>query len=205
MQRSGYAGAREMSREMEHLYGFQKTTPEHLSAATWQTVMDVYVKDKYRLGLRNFFERENPHARQALVARLIEVDRQGLYRFNAADRGQLIAEFTRSVARDGAACSALDCGSTVLTRHVLREVNRQVKLGSAGEAGARPLGAMPRKREMRIFTVVLDKTAKAVKTAATNGWVWLIAASCYAASAWLRSYLSRREVLQGVFPRGDSR
>src|SRR6185436_14403242 len=27
MQKSGYAGAREISREIEHLYGFQRTTP----------------------------------------------------------------------------------------------------------------------------------------------------------------------------------
>ena len=120
MRKSGYAGAREISKEIEHLYGFQKTTPDHLDGATWQTVMDVYVKDKYRLGLRKFFEEQNPHARQSTLARLLEVDRQGIHRFTAADRKMLSTEYASSVARSGATCNALDCGSPVLRSYIAK-------------------------------------------------------------------------------------
>src|SRR5262245_43456041 len=82
MQQSGYAGAREMSKEIEHLYGFQATAPDHLNAGTWQQVLDVFVKDKYQLGLRKFFETENPHARQTVLARLLEIDRQRIQTFS---------------------------------------------------------------------------------------------------------------------------
>ncbi|HWW84017.1 MAG TPA: cobaltochelatase subunit CobN, partial [Vicinamibacterales bacterium] len=83
MQKSGYAGAREMSQEIEHLYGFQKTAPDHLNPRTWQSVLDVFVKDKYGLGLRKFFESQNPHARQTVLARLLDIDRQGIYQLGA--------------------------------------------------------------------------------------------------------------------------
>jgi cobaltochelatase CobN len=93
MRASGYAGAREMTKEIEHLYGVQKTAPDHLDRRTWQTVMDVYVKDKYGLGLRAFFAQENPDARHALLERLLDVDRQGIHRFSAADRSMLQTEY----------------------------------------------------------------------------------------------------------------
>jgi cobaltochelatase CobN len=73
MQASGYAGALEMSAEIEHLYGFQATAKEHVDGTFWQNTFDVYVTDKHGLDLEQFFEQENPHARQGLLARLLEV------------------------------------------------------------------------------------------------------------------------------------
>jgi len=124
MQKSGYAGAREMSKEIEHLYGFQKTAPDHLNPQTWQTVLDVFVKDKYHLGLQRFFEEQNPHARQTVLARLLEVERQGIQRFSTGDRKMLLTEYARSIARDGVACNAQTCGNTVLQQHIARELRQ---------------------------------------------------------------------------------
>jgi len=131
MQKSGYAGAREMSKEIEHLYGFQKTAPDHLDPGTWQTVLNVFVKDTYHLGLPRFFHEQNPHAGQTLLARLLEVDRQGIQRFSAADRKMLLTEYSRSVAGSGAACNALVCGNAVLRRHVAQALRRN---GGAADA-----------------------------------------------------------------------
>jgi cobalamin biosynthesis Mg chelatase CobN len=120
-----------MTQEIEHLYGFQKTTPDHLDSQTWQTVLDVFVKDKYRLGLGHFFAEQNPHARQTVLARLLEVDRQGIHRFNPADRKMLLTEYARSVARDGAACNAQVCGNVTLRRHVSQQLRAS---GESAEA-----------------------------------------------------------------------
>lgn len=136
MQKSGYAGAREMSKEIEHLYGFQKTAPDHLDSQTWQTVLDVFVKDTYRLGLRRFFEEQNPHARQTMLARLLEIDRQGIQRFSSGDRQMLLTEYARSVTRDGAACNAQICGNVVLRRHVTQELRRNGGVADAATMDA---------------------------------------------------------------------
>jgi cobaltochelatase CobN len=124
MQKSGYAGAREMSQEIEHLYGFQKTAPDHLNPQTWQSVLDVFVKDTYQLGLRKFFQEQSPHSRQTVLARLLEVDRQGIQRFSAADRRMLLTEYAVSIARDGVACNAQTCGNVVLQQHIAQELRR---------------------------------------------------------------------------------
>lgn len=120
MQRSGYAGAREMYKEVEHLYGFQATVPEQMPGAFWQRTYDVYVADKLGLGMDAFFREANPHARQGILARLLEVDRQGSYRFSAAERRELLRQYAQSVQRDGLSCTANTCGNPTLMAHIAR-------------------------------------------------------------------------------------
>lgn len=120
MQRSGYAGAREMYREIEHLYGFQATVPEQMPGAFWQRTYDVYVADSLHLGMEAFFRQANPHAMQGVLARLLEVDRQGSYRFSDSERAQLLRRYAESVRRDGMACTANTCGNAALMAHIAR-------------------------------------------------------------------------------------
>lgn len=111
MQRSGYAGAREIFDHLENVYGWQATTPEHVDGSYWDKAYEVYIQDQHGLGLKEFFEKENPHARQYLLARLLEVDRQGSHVFTPEQKAQLLREYARSVARFGIGCSANTCGN----------------------------------------------------------------------------------------------
>jgi cobaltochelatase CobN len=136
MQRSGYSGAREMADHLENVYGWQATTPEKVDGSVWEKSYQVYVEDRHKLGLKEFFSKENPHARQYVLARLLEVDRQGSYRFAPEQRAMLVREYLRSVARDGVGCSANTCGNRVLYRYVARQASQ---MGDA--AGARAFEA----------------------------------------------------------------
>lgn len=118
MQRGGYAGAREIADHMENLYGWQATAKELMDGSYWQNSYDVYVADKHQLNMKDFLSRENPHARQAMLARLLEVDRQGSYRFSPQDRARLVREFVASVNQFRTACSANVCGNRQLNRYV---------------------------------------------------------------------------------------
>ena len=114
MQKSGYGGAREIFDHLENVYGWQATTPEHVDGSYWDKTYQVYVQDKHNLGLKEFFEKENPHARQYLLARMLEVDRQGSYAFAAQQKAQLLREYVQSVVRFGVGCSANTCGNRTL-------------------------------------------------------------------------------------------
>lgn len=133
MQRAGYAGAREMYKEVEHLYGFQATVPEQMPGEFWQRTYDVYVADKLGLGMAAFFRGANPHARQGILARLLEVDRQGSYRFTDAERRELLRQYTASVQRDGLSCTANTCGNPTLMAHIARA-------GRAARIDMKPVG-----------------------------------------------------------------
>jgi cobaltochelatase CobN len=123
MQKEGYSGARVMMNSVEYLYGWQATAPETVSPVVWKKTYDVYVADEYGLGLNRFFESANPAAKQVLLARLLEVDRQGAYRFTTAERNRLVTEYVRLVSRFGVACSANVCGNTRLQSAVFAEAS----------------------------------------------------------------------------------
>ncbi len=213
MQKSGYAGAREMTKEIEHLYGFQKTAPDHLDAGAWQTVLDIFVKDKYQLGLRKFFQGQNPHARQTMLARLLEVDRQGIQRFSVADRKMLLTEYARSVARDQAACNAQVCGNAVLRRHVAKELRETglaaeaVKMESSFrrvlekkpvQAGARtlarPAPRLPDLRKPKFSPIIWVSQLRVVwKLKSVPWWVWVGLVCVYTVIAGTLVRTRRRE------------
>ncbi len=130
MQRSGYAGAREMAREIEYLYGFQATSAEQMSGTFWQNTYDVFVADKHGLELDQFFNRENPFAQQSIAARLLEVDRQGSYRFSDEQRANLVRMYVESVARHGISCSANTCGNLQVNQYVAAQAPLVEGLGN---------------------------------------------------------------------------
>lgn len=198
MQASGYAGAREMTSGIEHLYGFQATAQEHVDGTFWQNTFDVYVADKHGLDLEGFFERENPHARQGILARLLEVDRQGSYTFSDDDRHRLTADYVRSVARHGVACSANICGNARLQQFVsasaalvpglgnleIRQFARRVSRATSAPR-PRPLvqdadtstSATRRPPDVNGFVIEETVTSLSPSTpAASPGFDWLVAA-----------------------------
>lgn len=118
---AGYAGARQFAKDTEYLYGWQATTPENMDGSMWQETYDVYVADKHGLKLDEFFEKNNKHAQQWQLARLLEIDSQGTYKFSEADRAELVRRYTRSVIANGAACSANTCGNAKLHQFIAQE------------------------------------------------------------------------------------
>jgi cobaltochelatase CobN len=117
-QKAGYAGARQFARYSEHLYGWQATTPDKVDESVWQQTYDVYVADKNGLELGKFFDEANPHARQRLLARLLEVDRQGIHRFDSEERATLVGEYVTSVNTHGVDCSPNTCGNIKLNQQI---------------------------------------------------------------------------------------
>ena len=192
MQRSGYAGAREMADHMENLYGWQATTPEKVDGSVWEKSYEVYVEDSNKLGLKEFFNKENPHARQYMLARLLEVDRQGSYRFTPEQRAVLVREYLGSVLKSGVGCSANTCGNRTLQRYVASQAKA---LGDTVEARAfqasfdralqkpalrQPAATPPGfsnvlvRRAMRIFTVPAQAFASAPPAAQIGSALFLL-------------------------------
>ena len=130
MQKADYAGARAIANTMENLYGWQATSAEHMDGTFWQNSYDVYVADKNGLEMDKFFEQANPHARQVMMARMLEVDRQGSYKFPAEQRAELVRRYVQTVAKIGATCSANTCGNLKLHQYIADQAALVPGLGS---------------------------------------------------------------------------
>jgi cobaltochelatase CobN len=116
MLAEGYAGAGEMARFVEHLWGFQVTAPQEVSPGLWDQAYRTYVEDSLGLDLPGFLDRENPWAFQSITARMLEAVRKGYWSPPEEVRRRLAAEYAESVALRGAACSDLVCDNPFLAR-----------------------------------------------------------------------------------------
>ena len=119
MQKEGYAGAREMAKFAEYLWGWQVTTPEAVDPAAWQQTYEVYVEDKYELGIEDFFNRENPWAHQSMTARMLECVRKEYWDADEAVRKRLAASYALSVVEKGVACCDHTCNNPLLNQMVV--------------------------------------------------------------------------------------
>lgn len=120
----GYSGARHVWKGVEHLWGWEVVYPEAVGPAKWQEVHEVWVEDRHGLGLEAFFERESPHARQAIAARLLEVVRKERWDPDDATRRALVEAFVGNVERHDVSCDHLTCDHPELTEFVRAEAER---------------------------------------------------------------------------------
>lgn len=121
MQKEGYAGARAMRQFAEYLWAWDVTVPEVVDDAMWKETFDVYVEDKQKLGMKEFFETKSPFAYQDITARMLETIRKGYWKADAATEKKLLEEYLGSVNAHGVGCAEHTCGNPRLSRYVVEE------------------------------------------------------------------------------------
>ncbi|NWP15694.1 hypothetical protein GZA09_28365, partial [Escherichia coli] len=73
----GYNGARYMADLTDSMLLWEATKPDLVRDRDWEAVRDVYLRDRYDLGLDRFFAEANPAARDKLVAAMREAIARG--------------------------------------------------------------------------------------------------------------------------------
>ena len=119
MKKEGYAGAGEMKSFVEYLWGWDATAPETVDDGMWKETFDVYVDDKHKLGMKEFFEKESPYAYQDMTARMVETIRKGYWKADEATEKKLVEEYLASVNTHGVGCAEHTCGNPRLSKYVM--------------------------------------------------------------------------------------
>lgn len=89
LKKEGYAGSLEMLDRINNFWGWEVMSPDAITDAQWQEFADIYVKDKYNLGLREWFEKQNPTALAQMIERMLEANRKGYWQTDAETLKQL--------------------------------------------------------------------------------------------------------------------
>jgi len=118
MKGQGYSGAREMDKFAEYLWGWDVTVPDLVTERMWNEVYDVYVNDKYDLGLQEFFDENNPYAYQVITARMLEASRKGYWHPTEEMKEKLAEEFEESETEFGVTCCHHTCGNILLREYM---------------------------------------------------------------------------------------
>ena len=118
MMEQGYSGAREMDKFTEYLWGWETTVPDLVSENTWNEVHEIYVQDKYGMGLKEFFDENNPWASQALAGRLLETARKDRWHPTEEVKKELVEQYEQSVQDYGVTCCHHTCGNLALQEYM---------------------------------------------------------------------------------------
>jgi len=138
MKEHGYAGAREMDKFLENLWGWEATVPDLVAESTWTEVHEVYIDDKYQLGLKEFFDQNNPWASQAMEGRMLETARKDRWHPAEEIKKELVERYQQSVEDYGVTCCHHTCGNLLLAEYmkgVLPAAAPQESSGSTSEGG----------------------------------------------------------------------
>jgi cobaltochelatase CobN len=123
MQQEGYAGAQEMSKFVEYLWGWQVTAPEAVNDRAWDEVFEVYVEDKYDQKIPEFLNQENAWAFQSITGRLLESVRKGYWAPADEVQQKLAADYALSVVTKGVACCDHTCNNPQFNQMVLNIIS----------------------------------------------------------------------------------
>ena len=94
LMKEGYAGTVEMLDSMNNFTGWTTVAREIVRDDQWQEFVDVYVRDKHKLGIREWAEKNNPHAMAQMMERMLEMARQGYWQADDATVSELKARYT---------------------------------------------------------------------------------------------------------------
>lgn len=84
LMKEGYAGTLQVLDATNNFWGWTAVAREIVRDDQWQEMVDVYVRDKHGLGLKDWFEKQNPHALAQTMERMLEAARQGYWQTDDA-------------------------------------------------------------------------------------------------------------------------
>lgn len=122
----GDAGAAESFAEaVRNTYGWNVMKPAAVDKELWDEIHEVYIRDKFALGTREYFERKNPAALQEMTAVMLESVRKGLWAASERQVSELAALHTELVNKYGPSGSAFVCDNAKLREFIASKADAQ--------------------------------------------------------------------------------
>jgi len=90
MQKEGYSGTLKMLDVVNNFWGWQTMDKNIVRNDQWQEFHETYVKDKYKLGTREWFEKSNPTALAQITERMIEAIRKDYWQADEQTKRELV-------------------------------------------------------------------------------------------------------------------
>lgn len=132
LMQDGASAAEVVAESFRNVFGWNATRPEDLDAELWGRLYDVYVEDGLDVGVREFFEAENPYALQEMSAVLLESHRKNYWQPADSVVQKLSELHAELVAEHGAGCSGFVCDNRALSQNIAERLDGA--LGDAYEA-----------------------------------------------------------------------
>ena len=113
MMEFDYAGAREMMKTVEYMWGWEATTPDLVTDSDWDKIYETYIMDSQNVGVNDFLK-ENAYQYQSITARMMETIRKEGWNPSDDVLNNLVNEYVKSVVENGVTCCHHTCGNVKL-------------------------------------------------------------------------------------------
>ena len=123
--KGGASSAGEFSEIITNTYGWNVMKPKAIDKEMWDEIYDTYVKDKHQLGVRAFFERENPAALEEMTAVMMETARKGLWKASQQQLTDIADLHTQLVNKYKPSCSGFVCDNAKLRQFIASSTNAE--------------------------------------------------------------------------------
>ncbi len=112
--KGGQGAANALAETIRNTYGWNVMKPTLIDKELWDDIYSTYIKDEQNLGIRKFFEEQNPAALQEMTAVMLETVRKGLWAASPEQIAELAKMHAEVVAEHGAGCSGFVCDNARL-------------------------------------------------------------------------------------------
>jgi cobaltochelatase CobN len=102
-QGEGYSGTLQVLKTANFLWGWQVTAPQEVRQDHWQSLHNVYVRDHYQLGTRQWLEGANQGAFAQTLERMLDAVRLNYWQPDAQTRQELAQAYSAAVKAIGLA------------------------------------------------------------------------------------------------------
>ena len=111
----GEAGAAATFAEIvQNTYGWNVMKPKAVDKELWDEIYNIYVKDKFGLGLQAYFEKQNPAALEEITAVMMETARKGMWKASEQQLADIAQLHTQLIAKYKPSCSGFVCDNAKL-------------------------------------------------------------------------------------------
>ncbi|MDO4722300.1 cobaltochelatase subunit CobN [Porphyromonas circumdentaria] len=116
--KEGQGAANALAETIRNTYGWNVMKPALIDKELWDDIYNTYIKDEQNLGIRKFFEEQNPAALQEMTAVMLETARKGLWAASQEQLDELAKMHAEVVDKYGAGCSGFVCDNASLREFI---------------------------------------------------------------------------------------
>ncbi|MBR0072576.1 MAG: cobaltochelatase subunit CobN, partial [Bacteroidales bacterium] len=123
--KGGASEANTFAELIQNTYGWNVMKPKAVDNEMWDEVYNVYVKDKFDLGVRNYFETTNPAALEEMTAVMMETARKGMWQASPEQLSDIAKLHTDLLNKYKPSCSGFVCDNAKLQQFIAQNVDKQ--------------------------------------------------------------------------------
>ena len=116
--KGGAGDASAIAETVTNTFGWNVMKPEAIDDRVWDEIYEVYVKDKFGLGVKEHFKEVNPAALEEVTAVMLESVRKGLWEASPEQVADIAKLHTGLIEESGPSCSGFVCDNPALQDYI---------------------------------------------------------------------------------------